>query len=303
MSHAIHRQAASPLRKKRPWQRDPSLSLKIEKQTLRFRNVADFAFALQSRKTLPNQRYAALYDSTAEELQRESDGIRGTERQLTGILEEVLANDAMCGPLITRVGSQFFSKDHSWRTIIEQLSGLGPEHELYRRVALTKYLQYLDSRQEAIQTVFSLKSPLFNRDGATRSCQTSSDFDAKETISFDLKDVPALNPEYLCLPRGETLLLNIPTGQCLTVFLANFRFKFNYHQGWQVTVPNGTRFHLQAGKNSIGRSRSNDILVDGDLRKISRIHLTVETVDANSLLFTDSSSHGTYVPIANTVAR
>jgi hypothetical protein len=286
-------------------QRPRPLTLTIRGTALTFATPEDFAFCVRSRSCVPARRFEASLQQAPDDLWREAEDIKKVEKQIVAILEQSRRSDSPCGPAIRGLNPKLFSNDQDWRAIFGVVVGLGDEYDEYQRIALTKYLQYLGARQEILRLAYAIR----NRGSGAEQGPTE-DIDPadriKATVIFEAgqnaDDKRLLNP-FQRLPQGEPTRVRLVQGQPMEILLAKARFSLACDGAWVLTDSAGHRFPLHPGRNTVGRSRHNDISLDCDFRDISRCHLVMEPEAGGVILLTDLSSHGTFVPPANVDPR
>ena len=74
-------------------------------------------------------------------------------------------------------------------------------------------------------------------------------------------------------------------------------FKLVRADGAYLVDENGKEYALRPRRSSVGRSAENDVAVDPGYRAISRKHLIIDFPSKDRVVFTDRSSHGTYLPL------
>ena len=191
------------------------------------------------------------------------------------------------------------SQDHDWRAIMTALNDADLEAEEYKRVALVKYIQYLNARQQVIRSVYGLRHRAMR--GEQRSGSTAQDSPMRETVIFDVSSyVRGSGEELLRMPKGEQVEIDLESDRPLNILLAKHPFTL-------VASGDGIRFSgkgahsglLRPGRNVIGRDANADVVIDHELRDVSRRHLLVETDGRTQVRLTDISSHGTCIPPAH----
>lgn len=261
----------------------PPLVLVLRGRALIFRNVQTFGAALAARTALPAA--AALPASRAT---------RQLERRLAAILNEALASGADCGPPLAALGAGAFSITHDWRAIVGRLLSLGPGHAPYRRVALTKYLQFLAHvRERAIPVGASADGASLPAAGSRAWALATLDGGPARPAAQRSERLPIGEPVPLWADRSGTLLLD----------LAGHTFALSFGNGWHLTAPHGTYHPLGHGRSTLGRERGNTIVVPAVFRHVSRRHLALEPQSERCVLVTDLSTQGTYVSRASRRAR
>ena len=260
-----------------------------------FRSVDDFAFAVQSRTSVPSVRARAMFDRTAADLRAEYQRIKAVEKNLVDVLEDTLLDGGPCGPALQGLGLSIFSSDHGWRDLFTALIDLDDAFDGYKRVALIKYMQYLGSRQQVLKVAFA---------AATDHPEGVSEIDAApgETLVFEAGTLPLSAPpdDLLRLPPGQTIRLYALPGHPIEIRLAKHPFTLVNDDGWCLCEPGGVRFRLGDSPCTIGRGRDNRLRLGREYGYVSRRHLTAEPIDDHVIALTDRSSHGTYVPPKHT---
>ena len=88
-------------------------------------------------------------------LLREAEAIRAVEQRFADALSGSLENVTSISPFLKEMDLSLISQDHDWRAIITALNQLPGQHEECKKVALVKYMQYLNARQEVVKTLYS----------------------------------------------------------------------------------------------------------------------------------------------------
>jgi len=278
--------------------RKPAFSMRLGQAVLSFRNIADFEFALSGRSSLPLDKFAELMTRSAEELKTEALSIKAVEQRLTETLERYLQHPGRSGSIMRDLALTLFSKDHHWREIFETLKNDDRIDDEFRRVALTKYLQYLSARQETLNTLYWLKTLSHPKDELVDTANPIARTMLKETVIFDVSHLESsrrmLN-ELERLPRGESVVLNIPPGEAAALILVKHRFQLSGGEKWVLIDEGGNEYPLGEGRNTVGRDSTNSVVLDNSYRVVSRRHLMIEPLSAMKVRVTDLSSHGTFV--------
>lgn len=195
---------------------------------------------------------------------------------------------------------QIFSQDHGWRAIIGALHSGDEELNEFRRVALVKYMQYLSSRQEIIKYLYSEKKKNIKSTSSSNGAEAGGEF--KDTLVLEntvFEPLTTGNENVVMekMPKGENVTIRMKAGKEIDIFLSKHQCKIiGAESGNKFVDEAGRTYDLKIGKNMIGRDSKSDIMMDPNLRDVSRIHLVIETDDTNTLYMTDLSAHGTYIP-------
>lgn len=285
------------------WQRRRlhSLELDVGHRQYRFNSLRDFHFALEGRTQFPSRRLRDLLALPAAQLKSEAQDIREVERRFADLLALSVQDPACTTRLLRQIPVHLFSQDHEWRLIMEGLRTLDGRYDPYKQAALVKYLQYLGSRQEVLQTLYvdrggqtadALAEPVLVAVGAGGAMRATALFDltdgAEETGEGEM---------YRRLARGERTTIRLPAGQPVPLLMARWRFRILGGQAPRLEDAEGRQYSLIAGQNTVGRHVGNEVVVNPAYGTISRKHLIIEVIPGRErITLTDISSHGSFVP-------
>lgn len=285
------------------FRRSPSdaLDIVIDGERFVFQSPRDFEFALVGRTCLPVSKIAALVRLSDDGLLREAEAIRAVEQRFAEALSGTLEDITSVGPLLQTMEPSIISQDNGWRSIIGALNTTERSCETYKKIALVKYMQYLTSRQEVVKSLYTNRQ---NRDEhGERRVNGGSVYRPparfRETLIFDLNDSAEPDtPEIVFsrLPKGETVELALEPGQSVDLLLSKHQCHITLRDRLFFVDGQGNDSELHVGRNIVGRDTASDIVIDGDLRDVSRKHLIVESDGTGHLKLTDISSHGTSLP-------
>lgn len=276
---------------------DEVLTLKVAGKTFVFNSPADLEFALSGRICVPSGKITTLVDVRDEDLLEEAAAIKQAERRFADALSGVLANIGDVNNVLKEINLSLISQDNDWRAIISALMAVPAGYEQYKKIALVKYMQYLVSRQEIVKGLYEHRQ--IHKNGAAEQAPKKSAEDAlKETAIFEMTTFAAPSREgadFSRLPKGETLEVNLEGEKTFSLRLAKSTCGI-VHRGRLLFIDDqGQETTLHEGKNVIGRDASADVIMDANLRDVSRKHLIVETDGTRTIRLTDISSHGTWV--------
>jgi FHA domain len=272
----------------------------VGEQPLKFSSLADFEFALAGRTSVPSKKITSMVKFSVDELRKEAKTIKEIEKQFVSMLSKSIEDPESINRALREMDAQIFSQDHGWRAIIAALHSGDEELNEFRRVALVKYMQYLSSRQEIIKYLYSEKKKHV-KPSSTSSREESNEF--KDTLMLEntvfepLSDVKN-SAEMEKMPKGENVTIRMKAGKKIDVLISKHPCKIVCEEsGNKFIDESGRSYTLKSGKNVIGRDSKSDIMMDPNLRDVSRMHLVIETDETNTLYLTDLSAHGTYIPL------
>ncbi len=277
------------------------LRLVIDDKLITFNSLDDFEFALSTRSEVPWKRVTDSFKRSDSELEREAEGIKQAEKRFVDILTKTMETETTLGKHVKKMEVKLFSQDHQWRSIMSALNNQDPEYDEFKRRALIKYMQYLTSRQDVVQKIFSDRKQHERAQWESNSGHAESpDSPLKETIIFDLTRIspsPSTpkKEKFTRMPKGEAVEIPLTEGDKIPILVSKHRFYLISSDQYYLEDDNGTDYPLHQGKNTIGRDAANDVSVNPAYRDVSRKHLIIDVDAQNPVLITDLSSHGTFL--------
>ncbi|MCA1798882.1 MAG: FHA domain-containing protein [Xanthomonadaceae bacterium] len=279
----------------RRFARKPSeITLQVGGRTLNFHSVRDFEFALASRTEVPSTKIAQLMRLKDDELLAEIEGIRDVKRRFVSVLLRSITKDDSISHSLRMLDATLFSNDHKWRKFIAALNADTTVHDAFKRVALVKYLQYLNARHEVVRSIYRERH---QADGQLPEALG----DSGAFVNFaSVDEIGRLSPkaasgEVTRLPKGEKVPLTVRPGDEVYLFLSKQQYTLKRGETLTLIDEDGIEQVLHAGRNVIGRAPDADVRVGTDKKDISRRHLVIELPDDEMALLTDTSSYGTFV--------
>jgi hypothetical protein len=277
------------------------LDLNIDDVRYVFQSPRDFEFALNGRTSLPAAKVAALSRLSDDELLREAEAIRAVEQRFAEALSGTLEDITSIGPFLKNIEPSIISHDNSWRSIISALNNVAGIPETYKKIALVKYMQYLASRQQVVKSLYANRQPRKAPDSkpANGSGVYRPTARFRETMLLDLNEISDVErhvASFSRLPKGETVELDLEEDRAIDLLLGKHQCRILLHDRLLFVDQSGHDSELHVGRNVVGRDATSDVIIDPNLRDVSRKHLIVESDGARQLKLTDISSHGTSLP-------
>ncbi len=274
------------------------LTLTVGEKSYTFSTPSEFEFALAGRTCVPVSKIAALVDVADTDLLNEAAAIKKAEQRLSEALSGLLANIADINQFLKEIDLSLISQDNEWRAIISALMPVPASFEHYKKIALVKYMQYLVSRQETIKVLHEQRKKHMNGAASGGGGHTEAEAKLKETAIFDFTTFATVAEdatEYGRLPKGETLEISVEPDDPFTLLVAKHKCQILHRDRLLFVDNKGQETTLRTGKNIIGRDLGADVVMDAQLRDVSRKHLIIESDGTSLVLVTDISSHGTWV--------
>ncbi len=276
------------------------LKFTVGEQTLYFMSIADFEFCLSGRTSVPSSKITDLVKCTTKQLRMEARTIKNVEKRFIMILLRSIEDPQSISHLLKKLDTSIFSQDHGWRNIIVSLHEGGDEFNIFRRMALVKYMQYLSSRQDIIRYLYSEKKKVTSGKKENGGNQHEAER-FKETLLFknpllENNSANSKNSKFERMSKGEPVIATLKANECVVIMLSKHKCKIEAN-GQIFFIDQARQKHvLEIGRNVVGRDASSAIIIDPSLRDISRVHLIIENLGRNLLRLTDLSAHGTYIP-------
>ena len=273
------------------------LRLKIRDRTYSFQTPADFEFALAGRTCVPAEKITQLVEVSDDQLLQEAEAIKQAEKRFADALSGVLANIEEINDLLKETKLAVISQDNDWRPIISALTSVPAGFEQYKKIAMVKYMQYMVSRQEIVKGLYHHRQ-IHKKVAAEPASTKKVSGKLGETGIFEYMaflEPGSQGDDFKRLPKGETLEVELDADATFGLRLARCVCGVVNRGGLFFVDQEGVETPLREGKNVIGRDPGADVVMDPNLRDISRNHLIIETDGTKVMRLTDVSSHGTWV--------
>ncbi len=272
------------------------LVLELDGERYCFATSREFEFALDGRTSLPPGKLQHLLGQPDDALRGEAEGIRAVEKTIGDAISGAIEDITSIGSFMQRLDPSLVSKDYNWRAIVAAVVALDAGFERYKKVALVKYLQYLDARQQLVRSVFAARHPA--RGAEVDDAGLLETRVVKDTLIFDLTNLaedPDGGTDYVRLPKGETVEIGLEHDRVVDIMLARHHCALVLRDEPVFIDNRGHEGRLHPGSNVIGRGRDAEVVIEAGLRDVSRRHLVIERDGPDVVRLTDVSSHGTSV--------
>ncbi len=278
-----------------------SVKLNISGQPIVFNSVEEFEFALNGRTSIPAKKISDIVHLSVEQLNDESITIKNVESYFVSMVADYMQDPQSIDETLRETESLVFSQDHNWRDIFAALNNANSSLVEFKHLAIIKYLQYLSARQDLIHYLYSEKTKLPPQT-ITDSMTIESNifYETADLNSSTLDMVRALHGHKLNsnmerLPKGEKILIDIITKDHIDIVLSKYKCKLVKRDNMLFIDQDNNEYVLNLGKNIIGRDPICSIILDRQLRDISRVHMVIVLKENDTIEITDLSSHGTFL--------
>ncbi|MDZ7752258.1 MAG: FHA domain-containing protein [Gammaproteobacteria bacterium] len=264
--------------------------------------VKRFGSHLASLVKVPSARIAEFVDSSALELQQQLAVLDDVDGRFEAILLTLRRDPEQGLEAFSRLDLRIVSRDHGWRDILAREALRQPDGLPFLVVALEKYIEYLHFRRRLLEFILERRAVMEteSRTDVSPFMATLHDVARRETSAFDrpARDLGAMASDvYRRLPPREAYPLHISEGEEMTLVMAGHSFRMSRTaEVLNLTDENGAAYQLPSGSHSVGRSRDCDVVLDPNLREVSRKHLVIDWDGQSALTLMDVSHLGTFVP-------
>ena len=271
--------------------------LKIGDRTVSFASLGDYEFFLSGRTSVPSAKIAEMFKYSTKQLQIEARTIKDIEKRFVDTLSSsIIGNKDNISQSLKELDSAVFSNDHDWRKIIVALNEGGAKYDPFRRITLTKYMQYLSSRQDIIKYIYSEKKKSSKN---KMSDKPTGDSFLKETLVLDNSLFENAghsgDQDFQRLPKGEYVMVNLNDHSRVIIILSKHACELKQNGDVCFTDISGRKHVMKLGQNLIGRDPNNTVTIDVTCRDISRLHMIIENMGNMIVKLMDLSSHGTFL--------
>jgi hypothetical protein len=159
-------------------------------------------------------------------------------------------------------------------------------------------MQYLSARQEIIKYLYSEKRRTSKEPADSGDGSAFKDTVILENTVFEpvAKSDTGPNEKFERLPKGEAVTIIMKPGEEADVLLSRHECKIISKDNKIFFVDNEERsYELQDGRSVVGRDSVSTVMMEPNLRDISRMHIVIQKFDESTIQVTDLSSHGTYI--------
>jgi hypothetical protein len=282
----------------RSFGRDPGLDLMLEGRTVHFRSPDEFAVALRPRTEVTAAMARHCTRTSAHRLQQELEQTRRLHRRLTELLIWGFETGEPVRDAWREAEAVGFVDEHQWRGILRAVADDDDIDERYRRVALGRFLKYVESRRIALQAAVQQdaldEETRADRDEIRRAARALAESGGdREDLTFTSM---RRSPVFRRLPPHRAVEIVLGTGEAVPVFLAHRRLRLlATATGWELRDDASLCIALHEGKMIVGRSEDCDIVLHDAPPDVSRHHLAIDCRE-DGLRLIDLSTQGTYLP-------
>lgn len=272
------------------------IELELDGNRVRLANASDLGTLLRGRTEATADLSKRLAKLSAETLREELMRTVALRERLDGLQSWCFETGDPVRAGWHELTDARFVDEHGWPSILRALAG--EVDDAYRRVALHRFVQYLDSRRAAIE--HELVAPLRRQVGSW-SLPLPLGADRRDPASRDVFADPSFtsmrrDPAFGRLPPQEAVVVERDFGRPIPVYLGHRRVRLvATPQGWALRDARDVEVPLEPGRTVIGRASDCDVVLEGAPPDVSRHHLVIEC-EAGSLRLIDLSSQGTFVP-------
>ena len=275
-------------------------SLYLDALGVQVSSVGELEAILKLRLEAPPERYASfvtLDDATLATAHVTTErAVEYLHRTLLTLREDALAIDEV----LAQLPRDFFSEDHGWRVMFDELGRLDASYAQFKRLALARYRGYLVGCLNALARIRDERAHSQPSARGHTSVDPTSEHPFLTTQS-DLNahtNSDAMHTDVVRLPSGRTVSIQA-CGGVVPLWLGRRRFQLEVRSQPELIDDSGLRFQLCEGRNVVGRDFSSEVVVNANFRDVSRRHVIIDVRDARPVALTDLSTLGTFVARAH----
>lgn len=273
-----------------------AIELELNGNKVRLATPSDLGTLLRGRTEATAELSKRLSKCSAEALREELLRTIALRERLDGLQAWCFETGDSVRAGWHELTDAWFIDEHAWPAILRAFAG--EVDDAFRRVALHRFVQYLDSRRAAIE--HELGAPLRRQVGSW-SVPLPKGTDRRDPAAGDVFADPSFttmrrNPAFGRLPLQEPVVIERDFGRPIPVYLAHRRVRLvATPSGWALRDARDVEVALKPGRTVIGRASDCDVVLEGAPPDVSRHHLAIE-YEAGSLRLVDLSSQGTFLP-------
>ncbi|MDH3411563.1 MAG: FHA domain-containing protein, partial [Gammaproteobacteria bacterium] len=215
---------------------------------------------------------------------------------LQRVLRRAVGNSNAVDELFKKLGTAFFTEDHSWRKLFMSLHVLPSTRDDLKLLALSKYRSYLLARLEALNNIGS------NRLQSQIHCTADSEAESvtelvvqKPGVTQELSSSETIIRDVVQLPKGKTTPIRADDMASVDIWMARSRFRIEMWDKTSFIDSHGQSTKLKEGRNMVGRALHNDVVIDPNYPEVSRDHMIIDIREGRPVGVTDLSSGGTFI--------
>ena len=271
------------------------LKLNIGDKILQISSADDFAFIIGGRTAVSTTKLSELFKQTRKQLKEQEGKIFNVKKSLQKMVNLAAEEPDSINRSLRELEPTIFSQDHNWREIIKALNEGDEELNALRIIAVTNYMQYLSSLEEAIGHI------CHEKESSEKGSSTGEgNFDPGATWTseevVDEPEVRATGEERLKrLPKDKVVRVKLQNGGYMDLRLATYECRLAAKDNIVQFIDHAEKTILNKGRHVIGRSSESSIKIDPAQKYVSRAHLQIVVRDDLLVELTDLSSVGTYI--------
>ncbi|MGY8814465.1 MAG: FHA domain-containing protein [Gammaproteobacteria bacterium] len=274
------------------------LVLNINEQLIHFSSANDFSFCMDGRTAVSSNKLSELFKLSIDQLDLQSKKIEEVNKFLFSMITKLVEDTDGIVTVMNELDPSYFSNDHDWRKIILSLNDCDEIFNPVRKIALTKYMQYLSTLDDTIGFIRK------DRKALSGEKQQSSEIENPEFgetwgvghLLSDLQNDSGTLNDFKQLPKDKAVEFRLAPGKHIDILLASYFCQIASKDNHIQYIDNERVVNLNMGRNIIGRSNNSTVQIKSTQKDVSRSHLAIQVCDSNILQLTDLSSAGSFVP-------
>ena len=265
------------------------VSLTLGSELIRARSADRLRACLSSRVVVAPARLAELGVMSDRALEAQAAALDALSAQLAS---ELATGNTAPPRVLAEIQEQDTPLPATWTEVLAHARGWGMGTDSFQRVVLESLLEYLGCERACVRILVT------NRDHDSLA-NAQDDGATRQRLILDPADLAmddAHSSTFNRLAKGDPTQVSMAPGQALEIKLANHRFILVSGVPWLLVDDAGEDLRLQPGRTVVGRSADCEAVVHESYVSVSRRHMALDIQGTESVIITDLSSLGTFLP-------
>jgi hypothetical protein len=267
------------------------VALNLGSDEIQARSTERLRASLATRQVVAPARLAELGVMSDRALEAQASALDALSAQLAS---ELSAGTTAPARILAQVQEQDTPLPGTWTEVLGNARGWSAGSNDFQRVVLESLVEYLGCERACVRILIT------NRDRDSLA-NTGDDGTTRQRLILDpaslaQSDIPPLT--FSRLAKGDPTEVLMAPGQALELKLAHQRFLLVSGVPWLLVDDVGEDLRLQPGHTLVGRSSDCEAMVHESYVSISRRHMALDIRGTASVIITDLSSLGTFLPKA-----
>lgn len=265
------------------------VALTLGSERIQARSAERLRASLSAREVVAPARLAELGVMSDRALDAQAAALDALVAQLAS---ELATGRTAPSQVLAQIQEQDTPLPTLWTEVLANARSWGNGAQPFQHVVLESLMEYLGCERACVRILVT------NRDHDSR-VNAQDDGTTRQRLILDPADLAkddAHSSTFNRLPKGDPVEVSMAPGQALEIKLANHRFMLVSGVPWLLVDDVGEDLRLQPGRTVVGRSADCEAVVHESYVSVSRRHMALDIQGTESVIITDLSSLGTFLP-------